>query len=95
LNSIDKLKQLIGGQKKNERTTLVLLQAGLDVETSAVCIAVLLFRQTNNYQLLYLTSSTYFQSAAVVGRRNTISQPAQSPARYAKSFTPLLMFKFK
>jgi len=26
---------------------LVLLQVGLDVETSAVCIAVLLFRQTN------------------------------------------------
>ncbi len=29
--------------------TLVLLQVGLDVETSAVCIAVLLFRQTNIY----------------------------------------------
>jgi hypothetical protein len=26
-----------------------LLQVGLDVETSAVCIAVLLFRQTNIY----------------------------------------------
>ena len=30
-------------------TTLVLLQVGLDIETSAVCIAVLLFRQTNIY----------------------------------------------
>jgi hypothetical protein len=34
------------------------------------------FRQTNNYQLLYLTSSIYFQSAAVIGRRNINSQPA-------------------
>ena len=34
-------------RRKGERTTWVLLQVGLDVETSAVCIAVLLFRQTS------------------------------------------------
>jgi hypothetical protein len=35
----------------------------------------------NKSQLLYLNSSKYFQSAAVPGRRNAISQPAQSPVR--------------
>jgi hypothetical protein len=37
---------------------------------------------TDFYQLLFLTSTLYFQSTAVTGRRNAISQPAQSPARY-------------
>jgi hypothetical protein len=33
------------------------------------------------FGFLLLSSSSIFQSAAVPGRRNTISQPAQSPAR--------------
>ena len=33
-------------------------------------------------QHFILTSTLYFQSAAVPGRRNAISQPAQSPARW-------------
>jgi len=41
----------------------------------------------NYYQLLYLTSSKYFQSAAVPGRRNSISKPAQSPVRYLQAQT--------
>jgi hypothetical protein len=52
------------------------MQVGQDIVTSANCKSQLQFWQTNNYQLLYLTSSTYFQSAAVMGRRNTNSQPA-------------------
>jgi hypothetical protein len=34
--------------KKNERTTKILLQVGLDGETSALCIAVLWFGQDVN-----------------------------------------------
>jgi hypothetical protein len=62
--------------KKAEPLTLGFMQVGLDVETSAICKSQLQFQPTNIYQLLYLTSSTYFQSAAVMGRRNTNSQPA-------------------
>jgi hypothetical protein len=36
-------------KEEQRRTTLVLLQVRLDVETSAVCIAVLWFRQANIY----------------------------------------------
>ena len=61
---------------KPEPLTLGFMQVGLDIVTSANCKSQLQFQQTNNYQLLYLTSSTYFQSAAVIGRRNTNSQPA-------------------
>ena len=57
-------------------TTLGFMQVGLDLVTSANCKSQLQFQPTNIYQLLCLTSSTYFQSAAVVGRRNTNSQPA-------------------
>jgi len=35
------------------------------------------------FGFLLLSSSSVFQSAAVPGGRNTISQPAQSPVRYA------------
>jgi len=52
------------------------MQVGLDIVTSANCKSQLQFRLTNNYQLLFLISSTYFQSAAVIGRRNTNTQPA-------------------
>ena len=48
--------------------------------TMSICSSIWLqFRQTNIYQLLFLTSILYFQSAAVPGRRNSIYQPAQSP----------------
>jgi hypothetical protein len=40
------------------------MQVGLDIVTSANCKSRLQFQPTNIYQLLYLTSSTYFQSAA-------------------------------
>jgi len=36
------------------------MQVGLDIVTSANCKSQLQFQQTNNYQLLYLTSTTYF-----------------------------------
>jgi hypothetical protein len=42
---------------------------------------------------MYLTSSKYFQSAEVMGRRNTNSQPAQSPARWAKFCKNFTMIK--
>jgi hypothetical protein len=48
------------------------MQVGLDIVTSGNCKSQLQFQPTNNYQLLYLPSSTYFQSAAVMGGRNTI-----------------------
>jgi hypothetical protein len=35
-----------------------------------------------NYQLLFLNSSIYFQSASVSGRRNAISQPAESKSLF-------------
>jgi hypothetical protein len=62
--------------EKQQQATLGFMQVGLDIETSANCKAQLQFQQTNIYQFLYLTPSTYFQSAAVMGRRNTNSQPA-------------------
>jgi len=52
------------------------MQVGQGIVTSAICKFQLQFQQTNYYQLLYLTSSIYFQSAAVMGRRNTNAQPA-------------------
>jgi len=61
---------------KKQQPTLGFMQVGLDIVTSAICKSQLQFQQTNIYQLLYLTSSTYFQSAAVIGRRNSNSQPA-------------------
>jgi hypothetical protein len=41
------------------------MQVGLDILTSAICKSELQFGQTNYYQLLFLTSTIYFQSAAV------------------------------
>ncbi len=40
------------------------MQVGNDLVTSANCKSKLQFQPTNNNQFLYLTSSTYFQSAA-------------------------------
>jgi hypothetical protein len=42
------------------------MQVGHDLVTSANCKSQLQFQQTNIYHLLYLTSPTYFQSAAVM-----------------------------
>lgn len=58
------------------QATLGFMQVGHNIVTSTNCKSQLQFRQTNYYQLLYITSSTYFQSAAAMGRRNTNSQPA-------------------
>jgi hypothetical protein len=49
------------------------MQVGLDIVTPANCKSQLQFQQANNYQLLYITSATYFQSVAVMGRRYTNS----------------------
>ncbi len=51
---------------------------GHDLVTSANCKSQFQFSQTNNYQLLYITSTTSFKSAAVMGRRNANTQPAYS-----------------
>jgi Zn-finger protein len=56
--------------------TLGFVQVGQDIVTLAFCKSQLWFQQTDNYQLLYLTSLTHFQSAAVIGRRNANTQPA-------------------
>jgi hypothetical protein len=63
-------------RQKHEPLTLGFMQVGQDIVTSAICKSQVQFGQTNIYQLLFLISSTYFQSAAVMGRRNTNSQPA-------------------
>jgi len=51
------------------------MQVGLDLVTLALQIPASV-PANEYYEFLYLTSSTYFQSAAVMGRRNTNSQPA-------------------
>jgi hypothetical protein len=53
------------------------MQVGLDFVISANCKSQLQFQPTNIYQLLYLTLSTYFQSAAVIGERNANSPTTQ------------------
>jgi hypothetical protein len=62
--------------KENLQATLGFMQVGLDVVKSAICKSHLQFQQTNIYRLLYISSTKYFQSAAVMGRRNSNSQPA-------------------
>jgi hypothetical protein len=61
---------------KPEPLTLGFMQVGHDLVTSAKCKSKLQFQQTNNYQLLCLTSTIYFQSSAVRGKQNANSQPA-------------------
>ena len=63
--------------------TLRFMQVRLDLVTSANGKFQLQFQQTNNYQLLHLTSSTYFQSAAVMGRRITNSNLHKALSLYA------------
>ena len=62
--------------ENNDPLTLGFMQVGHNLVTSAICKSQLQFQQTSNYQLLYITSTIYFQSAAVMGRRNANSQPA-------------------
>ena len=62
--------------KKGLQPTLGFMQVGLDVVTSSISKSKLQFQQTNNYQLLYITSTIYFHSAVVVGRRSSNFQPA-------------------
>lgn len=62
--------------KIKQQATLGFMQVGLDLVTSAKCKSQLQFQPTNIYRLLYLSSSSVFQSAAVIGGRNTNSQPA-------------------
>jgi hypothetical protein len=57
------------------RTILGFMQVGLDLISSAIFKSQLQFQRTNNYQRLYLTSTIYFQSAAVIGKRNAYTQP--------------------
>lgn len=57
------------------------MQVGHNIVMSVICKPYLQFQQRNIYQLLYLTSSTYLQSAAFMIRWNTISQSTQNPAR--------------
>jgi hypothetical protein len=61
------------GIMQSQPPTLGFMQVGLDIVISASCKAQLQFQQTNYYQLLYITTTIYFQSAAVVGERNTNS----------------------
>jgi len=44
------------------------MQVGQDVVTSSNCKPQFQFQPTNNYQLLYITSSTYFQATVVMGQ---------------------------
>jgi len=67
---------IIGTLDEERHTTLVFMQVGPDIVTSANCKSQLQFQQTNNYMLLYITSTIYFQLAAVIGKGNTNSQPA-------------------
>lgn len=47
--------------------------------TLVLCKSQLQFHLTNYYQLLYITSTIYFQSVATMGIRNAIRLPAASP----------------
>jgi hypothetical protein len=62
---------------------MVFAKAGHDQLFSGRDIMLLGFCSGWTYiaELLFLASTLYFQSAAVPGRRNSISQPAQSPVR--------------
>ena len=51
------------------------MKIGLGIDTSANCKSQLQFGQKNYYQLLYLTSTKYFQSTAIIGTRNAKAQP--------------------
>jgi len=54
----------------------------------SICNSVLAFVRAGRTSLNFVLNSTlYFQSAAVVGRQNSISQPAQSPARWQQAAT--------
>jgi len=58
--------------KKHERTTLGFMQVGHDQQTSANYKSKLWFGRDKQLSTLVLNSTLYFQSAAVMGRRNII-----------------------
>jgi hypothetical protein len=56
------------------------MQVWLGLVTLTNCKFQHEFQQSNYYQLLHLTSSTYFHSAVVIGSRNNNSQSVRNPA---------------
>ena len=78
----DKLKSLLRLTWQWHMLTMGFCTSWAEGKSMSICNAIWhQFRLTNIYRLLYLTSILYFQSAAAPGRRNSISQPAQSPVR--------------
>jgi hypothetical protein len=81
------------------------MQVGLDFVTSTNCKSQLQFQQTNNYYLLYLTSSPSFQSAAVTGRcpesirdNSTLTQspdPCAQPYGVPCRFNIMKLYSYK
>ena len=66
-------------ENKNERTTWGFVQAGLGVQTSAFCIAVLWFGLDEfQFGFLLLTSTYIFNWAAVPGWTINNALPAQA-----------------
>jgi len=59
-----------------QQPKLGFIQAGHDIVTSAGYKSRLLFGLDELISALVLNSTLYFQSAAVIGRRNTNPQPA-------------------
>jgi len=61
--------------------------------TMSICNAVQLLFGLDVHELLFLTSSSVFQSAAVPGGRNSISKPAQRPAGCTKGSLRSILFR--
>jgi hypothetical protein len=55
-----------------------------EVQSSVFHFSALVPAGQATLNFLFLTSTKYFQSAAVVGRRNSISQPSPILDRYAR-----------
>ncbi len=58
------------------------MQDGFEIITSTNCKSKLQFRQTNNYQLLFITSTMNFQPSVVIGKRNAHFQSTENPGRW-------------
>jgi len=61
------LLKLLKNNEEKLPPTKVLLQVGLDIETSAMCYYLLRFRLTNKTKQKFLTSSTKQNQAAAPG----------------------------
>jgi hypothetical protein len=67
-NKLQLQKKNLGGNfgksfpihRKGQQATLGFMQVGLTNKSSTICKSQLQFQRTNNYQLLYLTSTIYF-----------------------------------